>query len=58
MDFTGWSAEDTYNFIEDASNSPIDRTAALQYWNANFSTEYSWVTPTSGGGGHGLPPHG
>lgn len=59
MDFTDWTCEQLYNFIEDPNNDALDRTAALALWQSSpCATEYPGVHPQSGGGGSGLPPGG
>lgn len=65
MDFTGWTAAQVWDFIEDPMNGAMDRNAAIQFWYGTYTDDYfnpedaQGTTPMSGGGRKGeLPPHG
>lgn len=59
MDFSEFTCQQLWDFIEDPANSPIDRASALAVWNGRCAAEYPGYTPQSGGGRMGgLPPHG
>lgn len=56
MDFTDWTCQQLWDFIEDPSNSTLDRTSARSAWDDSCAAEYPGATPQSGGGNHTWPP--
>lgn len=60
MDFTGWTCEQLWDFIENPENDALDRSSALSAWGSTTcGVDHPGASPASGGGRvGGLPPHG